>query len=300
MINIYILIITENLCVLICPENLYNLISYIETDFKKCYNVNMSIGMSSAYSVYSGQINSVYSTPATSIKNKQDSSDGELSTSSSNDEINDEAIISDEAMNLYNKDKAQETTTLPGEKKSQSDNVPGALNKELTPEQQQQVEKLKEADAEVKAHEQAHIAAAAGLRTSSPSYQYETGPDGKKYAVSGEVSVSFSQTGDPQKDMIMAEALKSAALAPANPSGQDMAVAKQAEEMIQEDKQKIQENQPQTDTTQKADNSDPTETKETKPDNINSISDTTTSVQNDSEPIDVLRVQDNRAPVTVM
>ena len=44
-------------------------------------------------------------------------------------------------------------------------------------------EPLKATDTEVKAHENAHKAAAGGLRTSAPNYEYETGPDGKKYAV---------------------------------------------------------------------------------------------------------------------
>lgn len=285
--------------------------------------------MSSAYSAYSAQINSVYSTPATSIKSKQEPSDVQIPGTSSNDEINDEAIISDEAMALYNKDKTEETTTLPGEKKSQSDNLPKSSEKQLTPEQQQEIAKLKAADAEVKTHEQAHIAAAAGLRTSAPSYQYETGPDGKKYAVAGEVSISFSKTGDPQKDIVMAETLKSAALAPANPSGQDMAVAKQAEEMIQQDKNEIQEqNQQQTDATQKTGQTGQSQQEEPmqlkhksdKSENMQTTGQTdaaqqseasetaqitaentgSPTIQNNTEPVDVLRVQQNRPPITVM
>lgn len=281
--------------------------------------------MSSAYSAYSGQINSVYSAPVTSIKSDRDSSDDQISTTASKDEINDTADISEEAMNLYNKDKTHQAQTVADKNGSQkttdSKASTGKSSKELSPQQQQQISKLKSADAEVKAHEQAHISAASGLRTSAPSYQYETGPDGKKYAVSGEVNISFSQTGDPKKDLQMAESLKAAALAPANPSGQDMSVAKQADEMIQQDKQKIQEeNQPQTDKAQKTDSTDSKETK-TEPeigtgitiDNTD-ISDKTKNTSNtktenreitaessnNSQPVDGLNPQQNNNPIMMM
>jgi len=48
------------------------------------------------------------------------------------------------------------------------------------------VEQLKQRDREVRAHEMAHVAAGAGVVTSGASYSYETGPDGRRYAVGGE------------------------------------------------------------------------------------------------------------------
>ena len=44
-------------------------------------------------------------------------------------------------------------------------------------------------DREERQHEQAHLSAAGGHARGGPSYQYETGPDGKRYAVGGEVSI---------------------------------------------------------------------------------------------------------------
>lgn len=293
----------------------------IETDLQKCYNVYMSIGISSAYSAYSAQVNSVYSPPATSLEGKQENSDAQISTASANDEINDTADISDEAMNLYNKEQTEKAQTplekKASEKTADTKNSKEKSSKELTSQQQQEISKLKESDAEVKAHEQAHLSAAAGLRTSAPSYQYQTGPDGKKYAVAGEVNISFSQTGDPKKDLQMAETLKAAALAPANPSGQDMAVAKQADEMIQQDKQKIQEENQQTGTTPKegaADSKEPKTQPEivigTKTDstNVSDASKNSSDIQktdnpqnvSDNQPVDVLKAQNNRPPIMVM
>lgn len=116
---------------------------------------------------------------------------------------------------------------------------------DLTQEELQQVQELKQRDTEVRAHEQAHISAAAGLRTSAASYDYQTGPDGKKYAVGGEVSISFTSSGDPEEDIQNAETMRNAALAPAEPSGQDRSVAKEAEKIIQQAKEKLAEQQDQ-------------------------------------------------------
>lgn len=90
---------------------------------------------------------------------------------------------------------------------------------------------LKMRDAEVNAHERAH-AAVGGQHTGTPSYSYKTGPDGVKYAVSGEVSIDISRVpGDPQATLQKAQQIKAAALAPAEPSGQDRKVAAKAEQM---------------------------------------------------------------------
>lgn len=116
---------------------------------------------------------------------------------------------------------------------------------DLTQEELQQVQELKQRDTEVRAHEQAHISAAAGLRTSAASYDYQTGPDGKKYAVGGEVSISFTSSGNPEEDIQNAETMRNAALAPSEPSGQDRSVAKEAEKIIQQAKEKLNEQQDQ-------------------------------------------------------
>lgn len=212
-----------------------------------------SLGTLSGYSVYSGQSNSVYGTTRVSnVENKQKSSDAQNSLPQ--DDIQDEAIISDEAMKLSANDKGAEVE-LPAEKKAKSKEEKNAEEKtdknapktdgDLTQEEQQEVSQLKARDTEVRAHEQAHIAAAAGLRTSAPSYTYETGPDGKKYAVGGEVNVSFEKSGDPEKDIQNAETMKAAALAPAEPSSQDRSVAANAEKIIAEARQELAAQQAQ-------------------------------------------------------
>ncbi|TCJ18048.1 hypothetical protein EZJ19_03380 [Parasulfuritortus cantonensis] len=100
----------------------------------------------------------------------------------------------------------------------------------LTPEQQQQVVRLKQIDQKVHAHEAAHQAAGAGL-TSGASYQYVRGPDGRQYAVAGEVKIDVSPAQTPSQTVDKAKRIQAAALAPADPSAQDRAVAAQAAQM---------------------------------------------------------------------
>jgi hypothetical protein len=91
---------------------------------------------------------------------------------------------------------------------------------------------LAKADREVRAHEQAHLAAAGAHVTSGPAYQYRTGPDGKRYAVAGEVGIDVAPVaGNPEATIRKAQVIQAAANAPADPSGQDRAVAAQAARM---------------------------------------------------------------------
>ncbi len=106
--------------------------------------------------------------------------------------------------------------------------APGGKS-ELTEEEKQEVQKLKERDAEVRRHEQAHKAAAGGHARGGPSFEFETGPDGNRYAVGGEVSIDTSAVkGDAQATIAKMQKIRQAALSPAEPSGQDRKVAAQA------------------------------------------------------------------------
>lgn len=98
----------------------------------------------------------------------------------------------------------------------------------LSEEEQKRVTELKARDREVRTHEQAHKHAA-GPYAGAASYQYTRGPDGAQYAVSGEVSIDASPiAGDASATIAKMEIIIRAALAPAEPSGQDMKVAAQA------------------------------------------------------------------------
>lgn len=97
-----------------------------------------------------------------------------------------------------------------------------------TPQAQQQVQKLKQADANVRQHEAAHQSAGGG-HAGAASFTYTRGPDGKSYATAGEVQVDISPENEPSATISKMEQVKAAALAPNDPSPQDLRVAAQAD-----------------------------------------------------------------------
>lgn len=99
---------------------------------------------------------------------------------------------------------------------------------ELSDAEKEQVRELKTRDAEVRAHEAAHAAAAGSLASGGPSYDYQRGPDGANYAVGGEVGISVGSGNTPEERAANADKAQRAASAPANPSGADRAVAAKA------------------------------------------------------------------------
>lgn len=105
---------------------------------------------------------------------------------------------------------------------------------ELTPQALVLIDKLRARDTEVRQHEQAHLAAAGGLAVSGASYTYQRGPNGVDYAVGGEVHIDTSPGRTPQETIARAHTIQAAALAPAEPSGPDRAVAAQAQQLEQQ------------------------------------------------------------------
>lgn len=104
----------------------------------------------------------------------------------------------------------------------------------LTEEEREQVSELKQRDAEVRRHEQAHKAVG-GQHAGSISFTYEAGPDGQRYAVGGEVPIDTSAVaGDPAATIQKLQQVRSAALAPASPSAADQAIAARASQGIQQ------------------------------------------------------------------
>lgn len=96
----------------------------------------------------------------------------------------------------------------------------------------QQLTELKARDREVRAHEAAHQAVG-GQYAGAVSYTYQRGPDGAQYAVGGEVSIDLSPVqGDPQATVDKMRIVRAAAMAPAEPSAQDRAVAAQAMQIM--------------------------------------------------------------------
>ena len=114
---------------------------------------------------------------------------------------------------------------------------------QLDQAERRQAAELQRTDREVRAHEGAHLAAAGGLAR-GVSFEFVTGPDGRQYAVAGEVSLDTAPvSGDPEETIQKAQQIRAAATAPAQPSGQDRQVAAQAAQMEQAARQELTERQ---------------------------------------------------------
>lgn len=128
--------------------------------------------------------------------------------------------------------------TSPGDTSSGGkDPAPGQLSEEA----RREVQRLRAIDAKVRSHEAAHKAAGAGV-TGAASYTTVTGPDGRQYAVAGEVPITVSvSSADPEQAARQLEKVKQAALAPSDPSSQDRAAAAQAQAALQQAEQAARE-----------------------------------------------------------
>ncbi|HRX70121.1 MAG: hypothetical protein KDJ22_07325 [Candidatus Competibacteraceae bacterium] len=110
---------------------------------------------------------------------------------------------------------------------SKSSKAPNQLNEaELA-----MVRELKQRDRQVRQHEMAHLAASGGLAQGGPRYTYQRGPDGQNYAIGGHVNIDTSPGKTPEETLQKARTIQAAAMAPADPSGQDRAVAAKASQM---------------------------------------------------------------------
>ncbi len=117
----------------------------------------------------------------------------------------------------------------PEDKAGQASGTKGAglgARETLDPRTLAVLNELKRVDRDVRAHEAAHVAVGGKFVTGGPNYQYQTGPDGKQYAVGGEVQIDTSAVpDDPMATIEKMKVVRRAALAPGDPSAQDRSVA---------------------------------------------------------------------------
>ena len=132
----------------------------------------------------------------------------------------------------------------PKEESVQTQKAEGMQKEKLSMDEERMLSQLQARDSEVKAHEAAHKAAGGGM-TGAASYSYQRGPDGKMYAIGGEVSISIPQASTPEEALKNARTIAAAAMAPANPSPQDFAVASSARLMEIKAQQEIAQKEQQ-------------------------------------------------------
>lgn len=139
--------------------------------------------------------------------------------------------------NFHSSSTESNRTSLNSEPKSdlKSNGKSPLIGQALKPEEQRELQELKKRDREVRAHELAHVSAGGRYVRSGAQLQYEKGPDGRLYAVGGEVTIDTSVIpGDPRATLLKAQVIVRAALAPATPSAQDRRVAVEAIQMAQQ------------------------------------------------------------------
>lgn len=122
--------------------------------------------------------------------------------------------------------KNEKTNVLEKNKSQAKDTF--SKSTEFSEREKQIIEELRRRDEAVRRHEQAHIAAGGSLVRGAANYSYQIGPDGKQYAVGGEVQIDISPEDTPEATIRKMQQVQRAALAPSDPSPQDRAVAAMA------------------------------------------------------------------------
>lgn len=220
----------------------------------------------------------IQDTPAPSAAPAQSRSDVAIAPSEANSRLHESSV------NHSNTGQEESQASQHNSKTAQHDHLT------LSPEAEAMVKELQARDREVRAHEQAHMAAGAGL-TGGATYSYQQGPDGQRYAVGGEVSIDTSTAaGDPETTIKNAETVRRAALAPSNPSAQDMAVAAAATQTITTAQAELARSE------SSANSSDDNSLKE---DKVEEASDSTGTSQSDSTEAGNAQVEQHTAHRTI-
>lgn len=138
----------------------------------------------------------------------------------------DSAQISSQSKNRLDdeeKSKSQDVSSKDAQKEK-----PTKTDESEDPKTQQanelEIAKLQTRDRMVRAHEAAHQSVG-GQYAGAASYTYQNGPDGRRYAVGGEVPIDTSTEKTPQATIDKMGIVRRAALAPQDPSAADRAIA---------------------------------------------------------------------------
>ena len=140
-----------------------------------------------------------------------------------NNAANNGALVSNQSDPGASSETSRPVTEADSSKEAQNKNSDQADKEQLA-----KITELSKRDREVRAHEQAH-ASVGGRYAGAPSLSYQRGPDGRLYAVSGEVAIDASPVpNDPQATLEKELIVQRAALAPSDPSAADRSIAAKA------------------------------------------------------------------------
>ena len=178
--------------------------------------------------------------PLVNDDTQDDNSDENAFALTGSDKNSDPVDDTDNDKSIVNKSSADKAKEKEQKEAAQNHNGKKQNGEYLTDEEQSEVEQLKARDTEVRTHEQAHQSAG-GSYAGSPQYEYKTGPDGNKYITDGHVNIDIGKESTPEKTIEKMRTVISAAHAPAQPSGQDLKVAAEAQQKMSEAQQELSE-----------------------------------------------------------
>lgn len=136
--------------------------------------------------------------------------------------------LGSEALRLARRSQTESGPTAIADEAEPAPGEAGAGEPAAAEEHSEEIQELQRRDREVRTHEQAHKAAG-GAYAGSINLGFTVGPDGKRYASSGSVSIDVSPVkGDPEATLRKMQIVQRAATAPADPSGADRQVAARA------------------------------------------------------------------------
>jgi hypothetical protein len=198
------------------------------------FNPSVNVELSSSKPTLS-VIPPIYSKPIVYSSNENQLSPSRAS--SSTEALAENAILSKPSSSTSKEIEGKNSKEEPKDGKEASvkqNSEPTSNSFELSEDELKMVEELKARDLEVRAHEQAHKSVG-GQYTGAISFSYQAGPNGKRYAVGGEVPIDVSPiAGNPQATITKMMVVSAAASAPALPSAQDQMVAAQAARTMSE------------------------------------------------------------------
>lgn len=169
-------------------------------------------------------------TSANSIGGAEQAFDNTSSSSSSRSSSQAGSEVKEGDDRAARQSTGEQNTTSAAEPKPDEAQQKQQQNRESREQQalEREIDSLMKRDTQVRSHEQAH-AAVGGIHAGQPAFEFEKGPDGKRYAVEGEVQIDVSVVnGDPLATMAKMKQVYAAAMAPVDPSMADIRVAAEA------------------------------------------------------------------------
>jgi hypothetical protein len=110
---------------------------------------------------------------------------------------------------------------------------------ELSAEELQKLRELERKDQQVRTRDMAFLAAAGGA-AGSVALEYETGPDGRRYAVGADIKLDTSAGATPEQTLAKARALRAATMSARSDSSADASAAAKAVRMEAEARAEIE------------------------------------------------------------